>query len=557
MKRFPFFLALGLIHILSIAQDSNTKSTDDLSFLNGQWLMNMTYSPNSDKPRILDGTMICEWVMDSSYIKCKYALSREGKKDALNDVYFNYNQISDKYESMWMSSTWPVKVLLKGDLENDGDTLRLTTLAEFLIENDLTEYVKDVLVMAKGADSFYRKTFIKTSAENDWRFHTLEQATRTTVEELANAYQISGTTWRALGPGLSTTIRETSQVYISDLLAARYEIEKPIIQNFLRYTLSYTRDQLSPDKVVYRYPHYNRSAIEEDIQQLVDAEVLEQVDTLFKSTSMGGQILTSYWDLRRQQVRYYDYLSDDQLQTLYTVMSKIVTKARNLGGSYPNESVHARFLSRPQTFEDEHLAIKVSELLKEYTAFINDVSHYKYQQFPKQTSDERWKNLELSAMASELMSATRNNRVYDVSRCYNQSFWRQGQTNCDAAINELIEAGLVSREDESIRQTTLGSELSNAAEAFADKRRYKAWQDVTITEYVEFVEILNWILSNPVESFIPYSERPRRLIQSIGFSPNEDTMYFALPHKEYLESQGVSVTSQTPQTCHLLCHQNS
>ncbi len=540
-------MALGLfIHSLTCAQDSQTKSTADISFLNGQWLMSMTYSPETDQPRILEGTMVCDWNLDSTFIKCEYALAREGKKDALNDVYFNYNQISGQYESMWMSSTWPVKVLLQGNLENDGDTLRLTTNAEFPIENNLTEYVRDILVIAKGSNSYYRKTYIKTSAEKDWRYHTIERAERTTVDELANKDQLSGKTWQALGPSLTATIRETSQIYISDVLSARYEIDKAIIQNFLRYTLSYTQDQLSADKVIYRYPHYNREAVAQDIQALANEGLIKQKDSTFATTSSGDQILTSYWNLRGLQVRFYDYLSEDQLQTLYTVMNKIVKKARNLGGTYPNESIQARYLSRTKTFEDEHLAVKVSELLKEYTAFINDISHNKYQEFPKQSDNERWQDLELSAMASELMSATRNGRTYDVNRCYNQSYWRQGQTNCDVAIEELINAGLVNKEGESIRQTPLGAELSKAAETFADQRRYQAWSDVKIDEYLEFVDIINWILDNPAESFVPYPERPRRLIQSIGFSPNEDTMYFSLPHKEYLESRGVSVNDMTP-----------
>ncbi len=547
MRRFFLFITLVLfIHLVSNAQSPETRSTNDLSFLDGEWLMNMTYSPDGNEPRTLEGTMTCNWVMDSSYIKCQYQLERSGKKDALNDVYFNYNIISGKYESIWMSSTWPVKVLLTGTMQNNEDSIKLETFAEFPIENGLTEYVKDVLIIKAGMENFQRKTYIRTSEEAEWRYHSLEKASKTSVEQLANKDQISGRTWRALGPGLSTTIRETSQIYISDRLALEYELDKQIIQNFLRYVLSYTQNQLSADKVTYRYPHYNRVAIEDDFQKLANEGLIEQADSLFATTDKGNQIMKSYWMLRRRQVQYYDYVSIDQLQTLYTVMSKVVKKARNLDNSYPNESIHARFLSRSKTFEDEHLAIKVSELLKEYTAFINDVSHYKYVQFPAQSSDKRWQNLALSPMASELMSATRNGRIYELSRCYNQSYWRQGQSRCDLAIDELINAGLVSKENESIRQTSLGDELSKAAEAFADRRRYQAWSDVTLFEYSSFVKILDWILANPVESFVPYPERHRRLIQSIGFSPNEDTIYFALPHREYLESQGVAVPSKTP-----------
>lgn len=541
-----YLLLLGLLFFNLQSSLCQENSTGDLAFLNGEWTLTMTFNPESESPRRLDGVMTCRWVMDSTFLKCEYVQKRPGKKNALNDVYFNYNHIEDKYESIWMSSTWPVKVLLIGDLDQKGEFIKLGTQANFPIGNGITEYVRDTLVMKKGSDNYVRKTYIKTSEETEWKYHSIEEAERTSVEILANKDQISGTTWRALGPGLTSTISETSQIYISDRLGVQYELDKSVIQKLLRYTLSYTQDQLSADKVIYRYPHFNRDSVENDIQKLASKGLIEKVDSIFKTTSAGDQILKSYWNLRRQQVQYYDYLNDKDLQTLHTVINKVVTKARNLGGTYPNESIQARFLSRSKTFEDEHVAIKVSELLREYTAYINDISHNKYQELPKQTSDKRWKKLELSAMASELMSATRNNRSYDVNRCYNQSYWRQGQRNCDEAINELIDAGLVFKENEIIKQTYLGAELSKAAEDFADQRRYRAWSDVSIAEYKRFVEILNWILDNPVESFVPYPERPRRLIQSIGFSPNEDTMYFALPHREYLESQGKDVNDKTP-----------
>ncbi|MEP5612179.1 MAG: DUF1579 family protein [Cyclobacteriaceae bacterium] len=538
---FTFFLTL-----LSSTIGQLSKSTADLSFILGEWMMKMTYNPDSDEPGVQEGTMCCGWVMDSTYIKCKYALERPSKKQALNDVYFNYNPLSKKFESMWMSSTWPVKVLLVGDMSNQNDTTILTTRAEFPIENNLTEHVRDVLTIENGSSRYIRKTYIRTSTETEWKYHSLEEAYRTSVEELANKDQISGKTWQALGPEFTTTIRETSQIYISSHLASEYELDKSIIQSFLRYTLSYTQDQLSVDKVMYRYPHYNRVEIEKDIQLLANAGIIKKSDSLFTTTTTGNQILSSYWDLRRRQIHYYDYLSDDQLQTLYTVMNKVITKARNLDNSYPNQSIQSRFLSRPRSFEDEHLAIKVSELLKEYTAFINDVSHYKYGIFPAQSFDERRSNLKLSPLAKELMSATRNGRNYDLNRCYNQSNWRQGQSGCDAAVDELIANELVSKKNEFIQQTSSATRLSEAVEAFADKRRYLAWKDVTISEYLEFKKILDWILNNPVESFVPYPERHRRLVQSIGFSPDQDTLYFALPQREYLEGQGREVKPESP-----------
>ncbi len=542
VKSLIYSFLLGFCSIL-YAQDRSTK---DLAFLVGDWKMKMTFSPETDEPRILDGAMECQWTMDSTFIRCEYLMKRSGKKDALNDVYFNFNSVTNTYESLWFSSTWPVKVLLGGDLKKVGSEWILETTAEFPIADGVVENVKDVLVFEEGSNEFERKTFIKTSKETEWKYHSKEDAIKVKIEQLANEEQISGKTWQAVGPGLTNAIRATSQIYISDRLADQYELDKKIIQNFLKYTLSYTSNQLSADKVIYRYPHYNEAAVNKDLKELEQLGLLELRDTLYSITSGSKQIIDDYWDLRLAQTRYFDYVSDDRLQALYTVMDKIVKRARKLDDSYPNQSVLNRFHSRSSQFEDYPLSVKVSELLREFTAFINDVSHYKYVQFPQQTQDERFKDLNLSPLAMELMSATRNSRVYKLQRCYVQPNWRQGVSGCDKAVDELIAGGLVRKEDGTIQQTQLGSELSKAAEAFADERRYQAWQDVTVLEYLEFKEVLDWILENPVEAFVPYPERYRRLVQSIGFSPNQDILYFTLPHREYLESQGHEVTEEIP-----------
>lgn len=162
----------------------STKSTHDLSFLTGEWIMKMTYNPESKEPKTLEGAMCCEWVMDSTYIKCEYALERQDKKNALNDVYFNYSAISEKYESMWMSSTWPVKVLLAGDIRNEKDTIRLETCAEFSIGNGIIEHVRDVLTIKIGAVNFNRKTYIKTSEETEWKYHSLEEASQKQINPI-------------------------------------------------------------------------------------------------------------------------------------------------------------------------------------------------------------------------------------------------------------------------------------------------------------------------------------------------------------------------------------
>lgn len=123
--------------------------------------------------------MNCQTVMDDQFIQCSYDIKRPGKKPALLEVFFNYNTIYDEYESLWLSSTWPVKVLERGSLEIKGEERILTGFAEFEIEEGVVEYVRDKLVMTDSS-FFKRQTYIRTSRDGAdvWKFHMIEEAWR-------------------------------------------------------------------------------------------------------------------------------------------------------------------------------------------------------------------------------------------------------------------------------------------------------------------------------------------------------------------------------------------
>ena len=167
-----------------IAQQSDeSKSTRELSFLIGKWNVVRIYSPNSDNRRVLDGTLICKEALDGKFINCTYEINRPEKIRGLDEVYFNYNSIYNMYESIWLSSTWPIKVLMQGTLQKNAGNIILSTSAQFQIENNITEYVKDELIIGteeSNLNSFTRKTFIRTSnfEEGAWRHHMTETAKR-------------------------------------------------------------------------------------------------------------------------------------------------------------------------------------------------------------------------------------------------------------------------------------------------------------------------------------------------------------------------------------------
>lgn len=100
-------------------------------------------------------------------------MKRPGKIRGLDEIYFNYNSIYGVYESLWLSSTWPIKVLMHGTLTHYRGELVLKTSAQFEIENGVIEYVKGELKMkADEKNIFERTTHIKTSkdTEDHWMY---------------------------------------------------------------------------------------------------------------------------------------------------------------------------------------------------------------------------------------------------------------------------------------------------------------------------------------------------------------------------------------------------
>ena len=156
----------------------STKTTGDLGFLVGKWSISRTYTPEGEEPRMIRGSLVCKPGLDHAFIHCTYEMQRPGKIRAIDEVYFNYNSIYDNYESIWMSSTWPVKVLLQGSLDTSGNEMHLLTEASFEIENDITEFVRDELIFNPLDSSFTRKTYIRTDedASNTWTYWMLEKA---------------------------------------------------------------------------------------------------------------------------------------------------------------------------------------------------------------------------------------------------------------------------------------------------------------------------------------------------------------------------------------------
>lgn len=181
VRKCKFKILLCLLFLGLFSEVGAQKRTEDLSFLLGKWNVERIYYPETENPNIMNGTMECELAGNNAFIKCEYEMERLDRPNATDIVYYNYNKIYHKYESLWLSSTWPIKVLLQGDLTTADNGTLLNTTASFLIENGITEYVMDKLLLTKDDPKiFVRKTYVRTSVDENEKFtyHMLEKTRR-------------------------------------------------------------------------------------------------------------------------------------------------------------------------------------------------------------------------------------------------------------------------------------------------------------------------------------------------------------------------------------------
>ncbi|NAY93019.1 hypothetical protein GTQ34_13930 [Muricauda sp. JGD-17] len=170
-----FLLSLSFVYA---QKDSVIGSTKDFSFLIGEWNVERIYGPKTENPRNLKGTLKCEYAANEQFVKCTYNFKRPNKSNAMDIVYLNFNGIYRRHESLWISSAWPIKVLMQGNIDFMEEELIHTSKAQFQITDTVTEYVQSTLRMKLYKALFVRDTDIKTSKDSVWHFHLREKAVK-------------------------------------------------------------------------------------------------------------------------------------------------------------------------------------------------------------------------------------------------------------------------------------------------------------------------------------------------------------------------------------------
>ncbi|WP_299328822.1 DUF1579 family protein [Parasphingopyxis sp.] len=152
-----------------------------LDFLIGEWDVDRVYRPGSAEERRVAGQLSCARAIYDAFVRCVYDLDRPDRGPAQEVVYFNHNAIYGTYENIWLSSSWPIKVIMAGSLNSEERSM--ASEAQFMIEEGRTESVRSSHRWTD--DSIAYRVDIRTSEdpEGEWTYHMEEVARRVSTDQ--------------------------------------------------------------------------------------------------------------------------------------------------------------------------------------------------------------------------------------------------------------------------------------------------------------------------------------------------------------------------------------
>lgn len=171
-----FLLVFLLPSLANADSDEAVRSTDDLSFLLGEWSVERVYQPGTENERSLNGELSCEKALFDQFIECLFFFERPERPPIREKVFFNFNPIYGVYESLWLSATWPIKVLMSAEPVDPSENF--IWRADFLIEDGVREWVRSEWFRCEDG-GFLRRTEIRTSRdpEDQWLHWMNERST--------------------------------------------------------------------------------------------------------------------------------------------------------------------------------------------------------------------------------------------------------------------------------------------------------------------------------------------------------------------------------------------
>ena len=102
MKKYVILILMIGVHQV------NAQSIQDLDFLIGQWTVHETLFPGTDKSYTENGTRVCGYYLDDSFIRCESStLSSKSRKQRTYTYLINYDAQEDCFWVTALSNDFP------------------------------------------------------------------------------------------------------------------------------------------------------------------------------------------------------------------------------------------------------------------------------------------------------------------------------------------------------------------------------------------------------------------------------------------------------------------
>ena len=154
-------LSFALVPSAWSESDKSDPSTADFDFLLGAWRIEAAFGQNGNLDREITGKRNCAFALKEEYIRCETVMNRSSGGTSESVSLHNYNSVLGRYESLYYSSGWPMKVLGNTTIEKDGDAIRWTNNFEFTIDNGRTEWVRAEMTVTQNtieANEYIKRT---------------------------------------------------------------------------------------------------------------------------------------------------------------------------------------------------------------------------------------------------------------------------------------------------------------------------------------------------------------------------------------------------------------
>lgn len=312
------------------------------------------------------------------------------------------------------------------------------------------------------------------------------------VPEQAAKDEIWLKTYQTLGIKLRTKLRATQKSGIIASLSEEFKIEEKIIRAFLRFALNYAPD-ISVEKVLVRYPHYNATPLREELSTSLEQGLLKhkkKKDT-YRVTRKGKVLIKKYWSLKTNQAKQLKIDLNEALAVIYSTLEKITKEAGMMTDGFVNSSIRWSMENKYKAPKKALLLVSVFNPFNDLIAFVNDNAHYRFDRLVKM--EPKWNSIQLGSLAKELLGAMRNGRTYMLNQCYEQPNWRQPKENCQLAIKELLNYHLIQEKDNHFTQSEKGQNYFKAAEQLTIKRLYSSWDVLDNSTYLAYKAALEQI----------------------------------------------------------------